>query len=183
MISGGDKPPKKIKEKMSIEKRNKLQTEWVSRRDALIVKLQDKFPKKFDEKIFETAIISCIHSIKARFPDVKITLVLYDYHTHQMPKISKLHDDELCVNFYVKNKTDDRSSLGLAKNIGENATILSNDRFRDWTEKEYPGIYDELVKDNLVGGFNFKKIRGNAERYEFSCPDLVQRLKSLKRNA
>merc|ERR1712035_104153 len=87
----------------------------------------------------------------------------------------------LCVIFYVKNKTDDQSILGLAKNIGENAIILSNDRFKDWTERKYPGIYDDVVKNNLVGGYQFKKVQENAERYEFSCPGLVKKLGKMKK--
>ena len=102
------------------------------------------------------------------------------YGNGKTEKISKLHDDQLCVNIYVKNETDDLSILGLAKNIGKNALILSNDKFRDWTEK-YPGIYDEVIKNNLVDGFRFRKDSNDPLGYAFSCAKLFKKLGFVKK--
>jgi len=100
MKSAGDRPPKG---RMTKEEHKRLFNEWESRRNKIFsqLKWQSKTaPTNFDDdfnKMFETAIVSCIYSIKEMFPDLKITLVLYV--KHQTEKIQKLHDDQLCVNF------------------------------------------------------------------------------------
>ena len=169
---------KKNKKKRKAKKQKKRKD-----RAVVLAQVRKEIPRKFDLKIFEKGIISCIHGIKDKFPNLKITLVLYTM--NQTQKISQLQDDQLCVNFYVKNETDDLSILGLAKNIGKNAFVLSNDKFKNWIQ-DYPGVYDEVIENNVIGGFNFKKVEEDTkdgEYNDFSCHELQKRLKKAKRAA
>ena len=133
---------------------------------------------KFNKKIFETAIISCVESLKKTCPKLKITLVIIqtNHPKDKLEKISKLKDSS-CFILEVAPKTDDETILEKAKNDCRNTWILSNDKFRDWLEKK-PGEYDKIIANRLISDFRFLNYGEGSSHYEFCCPKIEEKFKT-----